>query len=99
MPVTAAPPRWNMTTIFPSLDSAEFSSAMDQAVANLGALEGEFDARKIVKRDGPTGPDDIASFELLLPRRNALADELRVLDAFINGFVTTDSRDALAQEK
>ena len=99
MSTTQTLPKWDMSVYFPGLSSPEFAAAVQGAVSSIDALEKRFEELAIAKREGPTTAEDVAHFEELLPIRNKLADDLRLVDAYISAFTTTDSRDELAQEK
>lgn len=45
------PPHWDMSTIFPSLESLEFTEAFDSAVVSIGALSTLFERYNIRRRD------------------------------------------------
>jgi len=95
----AALPHWDMTPIFPGLDTPEFEAGFQAGVAALDALTEAFDANAILLRDTPLpiNAETVALFEMILQRYNALGDQLRILDAYISAFTTTDSRNELAQ--
>src|SRR6476646_6841046 len=87
-------PTWDLSAFFPSLDSREFAAAHESigaGVARLTALYDEHDVRS----GEPQAVDDatITAFESVLAETKALQDQLRVVGAYINGFVTTDARD------
>ncbi len=92
-------PHWDMTPIFPGLDTAEFEAGFQAGVDALDALTSTFDARGIMLRDTPLPIDveTIALFETILQQYNALGDQLHTLDAYLTAFTTTDSRNTLAQ--
>jgi oligoendopeptidase F len=68
-------------------------------IATIDALERQFDELGIDKRTGPTTAADLESFEDLLSKRNALAEEMRLIGAYVHALTTTDSRNELAQAK
>jgi pepF/M3 family oligoendopeptidase len=87
-------PRWDLTPFFPSLESREFASAHEgigAGVARLTALYDEHDVRggEPQEVDGAT----ISAFESVLAETNELQEQLRLVGAYLNGFVTTDARD------
>ncbi|HET6793642.1 MAG TPA: M3 family oligoendopeptidase [Acidimicrobiales bacterium] len=95
--MTAAPPRWDLTAYFPSLESREFAAAEERLgadVARLAALYDEHDVRGGTSRklDDAT----VASFESVVTTTNEVLDALRLLSAYINGFVSTDARNQTA---
>ena len=107
MEVTTPPtagdlPHWDMTPIFPALDSPEFAAAFAGAVAGIHDLQATFD-RYGVASVGPDAPpaDDklVEAFEAVTGKYNALLDTMRVIGAYISSFIATDSRHADAQAK
>ncbi|HEV2236247.1 MAG TPA: M3 family oligoendopeptidase [Ktedonobacterales bacterium] len=93
-------PHWDMAVIFPSLDAPEFTAAfatLDDGITALGAL---FDAEGIALRE-PAPLDDatIRAYETATERYNAVLDQMRTLGGYISAFVSTDSRDTLAQAR
>lgn len=92
-------PHWNMTPIFPGLESPEFEAGFQAGVAALDALTAAFDENAIMLRDTPLPitPETVALFEAILQQYNALGDRLHTLDAYLTAFTTTDSRNELAQ--
>ncbi|MEY2458378.1 MAG: hypothetical protein QOG30_208 [Acidimicrobiaceae bacterium] len=87
-------PRWDLTPFYPSLDSREFSNAHEgvgAGVARLTALYDEHD----VRGGDPVELDDeaLAAFEAVIAETNDLQDHLRLVNAYLYGFVTTDARD------
>src|SRR5262245_63340833 len=94
------PPRWDMSRIYPGLESGEFRDAFERVIAGIAELRAQFDHHAVRRRDDPRVDDGaIAAFEALLGRQNQLAEELRTLSAYIRSFVATDSRDDLAQAR
>jgi oligoendopeptidase F len=91
-------PRWEMTTLFPSLESTEFTAAFDAAKRKVADLVPLFDGHSVRRREeGPVGPAEVQAFEEVTNRLSALYEELRTLRAFINSFVTTDAANDTAQ--
>src|SRR5947209_5729631 len=87
-------PRWDLTAFFPGLDSREFAGAHEgigAGVARLSALYDHHDVRggEPVELDA----EAIAAFEAVVNETNELQDELRLVNAYLYGFVTTDARD------
>lgn len=92
-------PHWDVTPIFPGLDTPEFETGFQSAVAALDALTVAFDANGIMLRETalPVDADTVAIFETIFQQYNTLGDQLHVLDAYLSAFTTTDSRNELAQ--
>ena len=101
METTANPlPHWDMSRIYPALDSDAFRAAFESVTSGITALRAQFDREGIRRRDDPRVDAEVAAtFEALLERQNRLAEELRTLSAYIRSFVATDSRDDVAQAR
>lgn len=98
--MTTSLPTWDMTPYFPSLQSTEFSAAVEALVAKLGEAEAWFDQNGI--NGGSTTAIDaglVAVFEKTVDTLNDLKDRSRLLGGYIGSFVDTDSRDAFAAAK
>jgi pepF/M3 family oligoendopeptidase len=89
-----------MTVVYPSLDSPEFATgfqAVSDDIAELGTL---FDQEQVGKRElQPLDDATVRAFERVIERYNAVLAAYRTLSAYIHAFVSTDSRDNLAQAK
>jgi oligoendopeptidase F len=101
MASSAALPRWDMSVIYPSLESPEFERGFRGVKISIAALEVLFDARAIE----PTQPDKLSSTELaaifaeIIDRYNSVLEEVQTISAYITAFVSTNSRDTLAQAR
>ncbi len=93
-------PHWDMTVIYPGLASPEFAAGFQSVTDAIGGLATLFDQEHIGKRD-PQPLDDttVQTFERVMERYNAVLAAYRTLSAYIHAFVSTDSRDNLAQAK
>lgn len=93
-------PHWDLTVVFPSLDSPEFEAGFQAVVAGTNRLAALFDERHVEAQSSAAfDPQQIQTFELAAAQLNDLLDRLATLGAFIAGFVSTNSRDELAQAK
>lgn len=94
-------PHWDMSPIFPGLDSPEFAAAQAQAQADLDNLKAYFDAHALMLRETPPAinAETVTVFETALERVNAVSQRLHMLSSYITGFISTDSRNALAQSR
>ena len=97
---TGALPRWNMAVVYPGLDSPEFERGFDEALHMLNETVALFDRLGIDKR-APAALDDatVAAFEQVAGALEGLLERVTTLRAYIYSFVSTDSRDNLAQAK
>jgi pepF/M3 family oligoendopeptidase len=94
-------PRWDMTPIFPGMDSPEFAEGFSSVVQNIDNLAKLFDDHHIMKL--PTEPavdqDLIQAFETVITQYNTVLESTETLAVYIMCFVTTNSRDTLAQAR
>jgi pepF/M3 family oligoendopeptidase len=100
MTVTAAEtllPTWDMTTIYPAVDSPEYAVAVETVTAGIDRLES-----LLVEAEGleqTRGPEVTAIFERLLAGVDKTAELAYLNLAFLSGHTTVDSRDRAAQAK
>ena len=100
MSTTAALPRWDMSVVFPSLESPEFAEGFRSVVAAIDGLGALFDEVGVAAHEpAPLNDATVRSFERVVERYNAVLDEYRTLSAYIAAFVSTDSRDDAAQAR
>lgn len=94
--MTLSTPRWNMTNIYPSLESAEFKTAFEdlkQQIADLAAFLDE----KIAKTTPKTSAKQLAAFlGEAVDRLNSVQTLSYTLSPYITCHVDTNSRDAIA---
>ena len=94
----SATPRWDMTTLFPSLESQEFEEEFESAMREIDALGLLFESYGVHRRE--TAAVDAAfvhAYEEIVERLNKLEDRLRTLRAYIGCFTSTDARDEIAR--
>lgn len=94
-------PRWDMTPIYPSMDSKEFEEGFSSVVRDINDLAALFDAHQITKQSAAPALDQktIQAFETIIERYNAVLESARTLGVYIECFVSTNSHDTLAQAK
>jgi oligoendopeptidase F len=96
----SALPRWNVGVVYPSLESPEFARAFQDVADQVGALGTLFDALGVGERASPAVDDETRrAVEAVIDRLNELLDHVRTVSAYISAFVTTNTRDNLAQAK
>ena len=89
--MTVSSPRWDMTNIYPSLDSKQFKNAVKTYKSSLDDMEAFF--KKTSKADSKTDPKKLG--KLLgesVERLNAILELSGTIQPYIYAFVTTDSR-------
>ncbi|HEY7339637.1 MAG TPA: M3 family oligoendopeptidase [Ktedonobacterales bacterium] len=93
-------PHWDMTVVYPSLESPEFAAGFQAVVEDIAALGSLFDEEHVGKHDPqPLDEATLRAFERVIERYNSVLAAYRTLSAYIHAFVSTDSRDNLAQAK
>ena len=93
-------PRWDMTRIYPDLESPEFAEGFSSSVQNIVDLAQLFDAHSIMEQS-PQAVDTsiVRTFETVTTRYNMVFDSTRTLVAYINSFILTDSQNKVAQAR
>jgi len=94
--MTTSAPRWDLTNVYPSLESKEFQSAIKKYKKLLNELE-TFVAEKVTRTNAKTDAKKLG--KLLgesVDRFNQIETLAGTLGAYISSFVTTDSRDKTA---
>ncbi|MCB0116190.1 MAG: M3 family oligoendopeptidase [Caldilineaceae bacterium] len=96
-------PHWDMSVVYPGLESPEFEDGFRSAVAVIDQLQAFFDDNHIEPAP-QIAPDalsdaDVARFEQVTARINSTMEQVNELGAYISSFVSTDSRDTVAQAK
>src|SRR5258707_5944218 len=100
MSTTQTLPRWDMSVVYPSLDSPEFDQGFahfTQQVADLVQLFNThaIQAQSVQKLSEAT----IQTFEAVTTRLNEVLEEATTLGAYLSCFVTTNTQDTLAQAR
>ena len=93
-------PHWDMTTVFPSLDSSEFATAYDTLLKSIAELVALADAKGVRKTDGLAVDDaSVATFEDMLTRLNDIGDRTREITSYLHSFITTEAQNDAAQAR
>ncbi|HEY89532.1 MAG TPA: M3 family oligoendopeptidase [Thermoflexia bacterium] len=98
-PATTQLPHWDMSTVYPGLDSAEFQAGLEDGIQALDKLVAQFDKHGIMLRELPLEANTETSviFEEILAKFNALGAQLHTLEAYVYSFISTNSRNETAQ--
>jgi pepF/M3 family oligoendopeptidase len=89
--ITESLPRWDLTPFYPSLESRELAGAHEAIGAGVSRLTALYDTHDV--RDGaPVELDQetITAFEQVVRETNELQDEVRLVNAYLYAFITTD---------
>ena len=87
----STPPRWDLSNVYPSLDSPEFTADQEKIVQQLSSLELYF-AAQAAPLTAESDPAVLAiAISGLLERLNMLLERAGTLRSYISSFVSTDS--------
>ncbi len=94
-------PHWDMTPIYPGMDTQEFSDGFSNVVQNIDNLTKLFDGYHIMKLSAEPAVDQemVQGFETVIAQYNTVLEATETLAVYIMCFVTTNSYDTLAQAK
>ena len=93
--VLEALPHWDVTPYFPSIESKEFQNAFDEVIASIAQLEKHFDELGICPSRKTDNAQNVLENSII--QINKLEEKLRLVNAYIYTFITTDSKDEKAQ--
>lgn len=92
-------PRWDVSEIYPGLESPEFAEGFAATLARIDALAALFDREGVGPGGTASGADVTARFERALAAYDAVLDEVETLNSYLYAFTTTDSRDETAEAR
>lgn len=89
-------PRWDLSNVYPSIESEEFKAAVEDYRKQVAALE-KFFKNKLSKANSKTKAGELASLVgKAIERINRIQTLSATIVPFIYSYVTTDSRDKVA---
>ncbi|MCP4142794.1 MAG: M3 family oligoendopeptidase [Chloroflexi bacterium] len=92
------PPRWDLSNVYPSLDSPEFNADIKKLTTQLDNFEILF-SEKISQSDSEAPAAELSPLaEELITRFNESYELAETLGVYIYSFITTDSFDQLAKK-
>ncbi|MGA7730316.1 MAG: M3 family oligoendopeptidase [Chloroflexia bacterium] len=93
-------PHWDMTPIFPGLDSPAFEGGFRSLVESIDGITDLFERYEVRRHDpAPLDDETVARFEEVIARWNDLLDQYHTLSAYIQCILATDTRDNLVQSR
>jgi pepF/M3 family oligoendopeptidase len=96
--MTLSAPRWDLSNVYPSLESEEFKAAVEDYKKQVAALE-KFFKKKLSKANAKTKAKDLAPLVgKALDQINKIQTLSATIAPFIYSYVSTDSRDKLAMK-
>lgn len=101
MRTVKTPPRWDMSVVYPGMNSKEFEEGFSRVVHDINDLATLFDTHQIMKPASPPSlnGNTLQALETIIQRYNAVLEAMTTLSVYITCFVTTNSHDTLAQAK
>ena len=91
--MTISAPHWDMSNVYPSLESKEFQAAVEDYKKQVAALE-KFFKNKLSNTDAKSKAKELAPLVgQAIDRINKIQTLSATIVPFIYAFVTTDSRD------
>jgi pepF/M3 family oligoendopeptidase len=96
--MTISAPRWDLSNVYPSLESKEFKAAVDDYKKQVAALE-KFFKNKLRKTNAKTKAKELAPLAgNAIDQINKIQTISATIVPFIYSYVTTDSRDKVAMK-
>lgn len=96
--MTISAPRWDLTNVYPSLESQEFQAAVDDYKKQVAALE-KFFKNKLSRANAKTKAKDLAPLVgKAIDQINKIQTLSGTISPFIYSYVSTDSRNKVAMK-
>lgn len=93
-------PHWDLSVVYPSLDSPEFAEGFQRIKQQVSDLKSLFDQAAIQYSENQVlDSATIATFETVTNAFNQTQDAMMTNFSYVMGFVATDTRDTLAQAR
>lgn len=91
-------PHWNMDVVYPGLESETFVSDLEKAKDSIAKLEQRFDEWRINQSERAEVDKTIVNrFEKLVEHINEVAEFVSTIQAYLHAFLSTNSRNTVAQ--
>jgi pepF/M3 family oligoendopeptidase len=88
---STTPPRWDLSNVYPGLDSSEFITDLNAVPAQIEQLETYFNEH-VSNLTAKSDPQTLTmAIERLLDQFNQLMEHIWTISAYLQSFVTTDS--------
>src|SRR5215216_457372 len=93
-------PRWDLSALFPSLESPEFAEGFDRLLSGIDHLIHLFEEVGIsATSTNQSEPAPVGDFERVLNALNDISQLLESMGSYLYGCISTDSRNELAQAR
>lgn len=97
--MTTPLPRWDLSNVYPGLESPEFAADMQRLAAQLDDLSALFDARVSAASAASPLPELSDLVGELVDRFNRATELADTLQSYVYSFTSTDSRDQVARRR
>ena len=88
-------PTWDMTTIYPAVDSPEYEASVAEVKRKIAALESRLDEAEQVR--DTSGGAVVAAFDAVMAELESVISLVYLNVSFLYGYIAVDSRNDLAQ--
>lgn len=94
-------PHWDFSTVFPGLESPEFAKGFQNVVEAIASMVKLFNDNQINRLETAVPVDEslVSLFETIINRFNDIDEQIHILQVYLYGFLTTDSRNNMAQAR
>jgi len=93
-------PRWDVSVVYPSLESAEFEAGFSDLITEIDEMTQLFDELQVEGLESAAvDSQTVQNVETVLGKMGQVEESLTTVYAYIHSFVTTNSRNELAQAK
>lgn len=89
-------PHWDMTTIYPSLESPEFAAAVDEVATKLASLEADVEN---LATGSAIDDATVTTYDDLTNRLNDFIEQANTVRSYVYGFTSVDSRNETANAR
>lgn len=93
-------PRWDMTTVYPGLETPAFEEGFAKTVQDIAELAHLFNSYAIIEQPPQAIEASLVQkFEKITTCYNSVQEHIRTLTAYISSFILTDSQNKIAQAR
>lgn len=94
-------PHWDFSMVFPGLESPEFEAGFQEVIDAIARMVQLFDDNGINRLETAVSVDEqlVSLFDNIINHFNAIDEQIHILQVFLYGYLTTDSRNTEAQAR
>ena len=91
-------PHWDVSDVFPSIGSREYTAAKEELGADLTRLTALYDEHDVRAGEDKKADDaTVAAFDAVIGETNAVMERVRLLSGYLSSHTSTNARDDDAQ--